>query len=200
MVVSRLTAAQLGIFPSAIVFSGNRSPHLYFKLNQLMPCSEIEALNRSLAARLDGDRSVINIDRVMRHPGSVHEKTGKIAEMLSFSAHVIPVDDLLALRGEAATREGLTVGTIPRGLARERSGDWLEAANELGGWHERRDLDLGEPSRWGFTPTAGRQVSLDENRGLSGRVGSRSRTTRECMAEGDSIERHLFTSYVVSHP
>lgn len=139
LAVSRLESADLGVFPSAIAFSGNRSPHLFFKLDQALPQKDIETLNRGLAKRLRGDKSVFNIDRCIRHPGSIHEKSGVHAEILDFSGHITPVADLAPIRPKNEPKPVVRRAPTPASL---RSDDWLAAAEAVGNWRERDGLDL----------------------------------------------------------
>jgi hypothetical protein len=147
--VSRLEQARLadrGVYPSAIVFSGNRSPHLYFKLDRPLPYLEIEAYNRRLATAMGGDKTVINIDRVMRHPGNVHEKSGQLSQVLDFSAEITPVQVLVEAlqpfdpppshpRCDEAMRAGFR--------ARPEDSDRIREADALGDWRER-EMDCAE--------------------------------------------------------
>lgn len=139
--VGRLEDANLGFFPSAIVFSGNRSPHLYFKLDESLPWGEIEDCNRFLADCLGGDKNVFNIDRVMRHPGSLHEKTDSTAEVLDFSGRVTRVAELRAVRPEVGASPRRPARITKRPVATQRSAEWRAAAEELGDWRERPNLD-----------------------------------------------------------
>jgi hypothetical protein len=65
--------SELNLGASAIVFSG-RGYWVYLKLDQLVPTSEVERLNRGLAVLLDADKCWER-NRLARLPGSVNEKT-----------------------------------------------------------------------------------------------------------------------------
>jgi hypothetical protein len=138
--VSRLEKARLTIYPSAFTYSGNRSPHLYFKLDERLPVAEIEYWNRFLARRLDSDPAVINIDRIMRHPGSSHETTGRQATLLELSREISSVAALEKLRPATEERTDRRDYRKPQ-LAPRGTGQWLDAAEKLGDWYERKDFD-----------------------------------------------------------
>ena len=81
----------LGLEPSVLVDSGNKGYWVYFKLTNLIPTDEVEALNRGLADLLDGDRCG-NRDRIARLPNSLHPKSGKLARIVEFSSTSYPPD------------------------------------------------------------------------------------------------------------
>jgi RepB DNA-primase from phage plasmid len=144
--VSRLEQtdfAEAGVHPSAIVYSGNRSPHLYFKLDRPLPYQQIEACNRSLAKALGGDKSVINIDRVMRHPGSLHEKTGSPALLLDFQAGVVPTSQLLAALEPYVPAPQALPERHSQGPREPHQSERIREAEALDHWGER-DIDCAE--------------------------------------------------------
>jgi hypothetical protein len=88
--------------PSLVVFSGMKGFWIYLKLSEFVPTKKIESLNSGLAALLDADHCW-NRDRIARLPGSIHQSSGKRAEVVEFSGLVhAPVD--LAFLMELAPR------------------------------------------------------------------------------------------------
>ena len=73
-----ITIDRLDLPPSAIVDSGNRGFHLYWKLLHPIPTAEIEHLNKHLAALLDGD-SCWERNRLLRIPGAINRTSGRLA-------------------------------------------------------------------------------------------------------------------------
>ena len=60
--------------PDAVINSGGGGVHLYWFLNEAVPSSEIEQVNRSIQRLLNSDNAVIDCSRMMRVPGSLHRK------------------------------------------------------------------------------------------------------------------------------
>jgi hypothetical protein len=105
------------ISPSLVVFSGRRGFWVYLKLGKSIPTDEIEVLNYGLATLLDAD-NCWNMDRIARLPGSIHEKSGKRAEVVEFSGLVYSYQDLAFLKDHAPPKasrpaEPVFDGTAP---------------------------------------------------------------------------------------
>ena len=60
--------------PDAVINSGGGGVHLYWFLNEAVPSSEIEQVNRCIQRLLKSDNAVIDCSRMMRVPGSLHRK------------------------------------------------------------------------------------------------------------------------------
>ncbi len=86
---------------------------------------------------------MISIDQCIRHPGSVHEQSGKTAQILDFSADVTPVAHLLALGPKPGSQPPSQHGRSHNSVPHMPSGAWLQAAEKLGDWHER-EMDCME--------------------------------------------------------
>src|SRR5215216_5787594 len=80
----------LPIRPSVVVYSGMKGFWVYLKTG------EIELLNQALQALLDADHCW-NRHRIARLPGSIHQDSGKRAEVLEFSGLVYSPADLAFL-------------------------------------------------------------------------------------------------------
>ena len=94
----------LDFWPSAIVHTGSRGHHLYFRLAIPLPLPLIELYNRALAQLLGGDTSSPPMPNTyLRVPGSVHEKSGRTAQLVEMSG---------AAYGENALRR-LNAGLLP---------------------------------------------------------------------------------------
>jgi len=76
----------LDFWPSAIVGSGNRGFHLYFRLALSVPIALIELYNRALAELVGGDAtSPAMPNTALRIPGTVNETSGRPAELVEMS-------------------------------------------------------------------------------------------------------------------
>jgi hypothetical protein len=76
----------LDFWPSAIVGSGNRGFHLYFRLALSVPIALIELYNRALAELVGGDvTSPAMPNTALRVPGTVNETSGRTAELVEMS-------------------------------------------------------------------------------------------------------------------
>ena len=122
------------IRPSLVVFSGRKGFWVYLKLSEAIPTDEIEVLNRGLEVLLDADHCY-NRDRLARLPGSIHQESGKRADVVEFSGLVYSYRDLVFLKDHAPARtsrpaEPTFDGTAPfltsfAGLPRLSSDLWL---------------------------------------------------------------------------
>ena len=113
---SPATIARLVAFPfpaSMLVASGTPGHlHVYWQLDGRYPISEVETVNRRLAAALDGDPTCADAARILRPPGTLNHKHDPPlpVRMLALRADArYPLDALAALLGEdpcpAAARE-----------------------------------------------------------------------------------------------
>lgn len=128
------------LFPSGVVFTGNKGLHCYWKLDRVLPMVEVERLNRVLADLVHGDPNCYDSTRILAHPGVAHRRTGGMVEIIEFSAEVHPVGrlDLLPQPVEAIPAEKKK-RVRPVNVEEE---DWFKAADTLTCWGEPPDLDL----------------------------------------------------------
>jgi hypothetical protein len=99
------------ISPSLVIFSGRRGYWVYLKLGDPIPTDEIEVLNRGLEKLLGAD-NCHNRDRLARLPGSIHQKSGRRAEVVDFSGLVCSYTDLAFLRDFAPPRTSRSPGAV----------------------------------------------------------------------------------------
>ena len=76
----------LDFWPSAIVSTGSRGHHLYFRLATSLPLPLIELYNRALAQLVGADTRYTPMPNiVLKVPGTVHEKSGGTAQLVEMS-------------------------------------------------------------------------------------------------------------------
>lgn len=115
--------AALGLFPSLLYFSGNRGFHAFWKLARQIPTGEVSRLNSALRRFFDSDKSSVVTPR--RTPGGVHKKTGKRAQIVSFSRDLVEPEqlwDVLAVDhsemvGESVKQTAISIFGGKRGAA-----------------------------------------------------------------------------------
>jgi hypothetical protein len=130
-----------GLKPSAVVDTGGRGHHAYFKLSRGLPIESIEAYNKLLSAATGADPSVWNRGRLLRLPGHPHTTTGRPCRVVQLCGHVVDPEDLdvLGHPSRAAPRIDLARG---RQQTTSRDKVWLPFAL-------RRYVRLGElPARY----------------------------------------------------
>jgi hypothetical protein len=91
------------IRPSLVVFSGMKGFWVYLKLSEAIPTDDIEILNTGLEKLLGADHCH-NRDRLARLPGSIHQDSGKLAEMVEFSGLVYSCEDLAFLKDHVPSK------------------------------------------------------------------------------------------------
>jgi hypothetical protein len=95
---------RLSTSPSLVVFSGRKGYWVYLKLAQAIPTDEVELMNIGLETLLDAD-NCHNRDRLARLPGSIHQDSGRLAEVVEFSGLVYSPEDLAFLKDHAPPRD-----------------------------------------------------------------------------------------------
>jgi hypothetical protein len=88
-----------GMKPHIIIESSPGRYHAYWKVAEC-PLDRFKPIQQAIAARFNGDKSVVNLSRVMRLPGFIHQKADP------FQTRIISVDD----------RKPYTVQQIVEGL------------------------------------------------------------------------------------
>lgn len=134
-------------WPTAVVFSGNRGVHLYWKLEHDLEVAEIESWNKALAVHVGGDINCHDRTRLLRNPGTVHPKSGKRCEIIELSGVVHPIERLSSVPRPHRDRS-------PRAFARDRArgagerADWELAAERLGGWSAPSNVSPASLMHW----------------------------------------------------
>lgn len=129
--------------PSAVVYTGNRGIHLYWKLDNDLPIAEVERLNRALAVTLDGDLACHDRTRLFRHPGTIHPRSGNRCEIIDFAAgaHPLSAFDHLVPVPTPVRRDETPVC--------DQTGDeWEQAAARLSGWNAPSGIDPRRLMYW----------------------------------------------------
>jgi hypothetical protein len=129
--------------PSAVVFSGNKGLHCYWKLDRLLSIEEVESWNKALAHAVGGD-CCHDRTRILTHPGTPHRKTGRLVEIIDFTAEVHPVERLRQLP-EIPKPATKVKPSDKRAEASGENGEWFIAAEALTGWGE---IELPNPNRF----------------------------------------------------
>jgi hypothetical protein len=139
----RDTLAPLDLWPSTIVYSGNRGLHLYWKVSEDLAIEDTESLNKGLSALLAGD-ACHDRTHFMRHPGTINVKSGRRAELIDMTGEVLAIS-----RFDHVPRSLTVPGAQTRSRASrvESCGpwerpDWLGAAEALGGWKAPENVDF----------------------------------------------------------
>jgi hypothetical protein len=133
--------APYDLYPSAVVFSGHRGLHLYWKIDTDVSVATIEAINKQIISWLQGDRRAYDCTRLLRTPGTINRKSGKRVELLHMSGRVFPADAFEML--PPAPPSGSTpVHTASPAIAPDAP--WRAAAASLSDWseHDLRSLRL----------------------------------------------------------
>lgn len=139
---------RVSLLPSAVISSGNRGVHMYWKLADDLSIAKVEGYNRHLAQLLGADAKCFDRTRFLRNPGTTHEKTNGLVEVIEMTAEVHDVHALDALghvQPNERTKQSRT--RSPREY-RDDSEKWKEAAHALDGWAEPDDLDLSVLLAW----------------------------------------------------
>lgn len=119
--------AQSGLPPTAVVFTGGKSLHVYYRLSRTIKIDAWVRLNRKLTIIQDGDPAICNAARAMRLPGMVRRKVadGNLTEPSSVS--------LVEYNPIAYSPEGFEKildesKLFPHGLSDDRWRKWRKAA------------------------------------------------------------------------
>ncbi|MBD2066265.1 primase C-terminal domain-containing protein [Leptolyngbya sp. FACHB-671] len=118
-----------GLEPAAVVFTGGKSLHVYFRLEKKIDPKHWLRLNRKLAVIQNSDPAICNAARAMRLPGLVRRKLidGKLSEPAQITleqwrnATYSPEDFEVALD---------STGLFPHNLSNERWRQWQKAKRE----------------------------------------------------------------------
>ena len=177
----------LEFWPSAIVSTGSRGHHLYFRLATSLPLPLIELYNRALAELVGGDAGSSTMpNNTLRVPGSVHEKSGETAQFVEMSGTAYGEDALRRLNaGLVPVLESVMEKLQHRRRLAERK---LElAGHKLATSKQREQRDFERHLR-----LQGRQKRLDEFRdGLNRRSRALAAQRKALELRGDNGRRPL---------
>ena len=115
-------------------------------LSEDLAIERVEASNKALSLLLDGD-SCHDRTHILRHPGTINEKSGRAAALIELGGQTIPtttLDQLDPVSEQARLAKLPSVTSSPTAPEDE---EWLLAAEGLSGWGEI-ELDLRWLADW----------------------------------------------------
>jgi len=118
-----LAAVDLGIIPSAVVYSGGKSLHIYYRLSEDVSREQWQELQRKLIIIFKSDRAIQNFNREMRLAGFARSKKGTEQTLEFTSHHAYSLDEI----NTALEKTGL----FPYGLTQTRWQDWSRNGDEV---------------------------------------------------------------------
>lgn len=133
----------IGLRPAAVVFSGGKSLHVYFKLTAPLGADAWRRLMRKLAIAQNSDPMIVSLNRLMRLPGAWRFKDGRWVEQ---SIERLDPTAAYAPDGFEAALNGL--GLWPHGVNDERWRLWRSQR----GAHGHSAPALVEPDAVLFPP------------------------------------------------
>ena len=136
----------LDFWPSAIVSTGHRGYHLYFRLEISLPLSLIEVYNRALAQLVGGDVNSPPMPSTrLRIPGTVHERSGGTARLVEMPGTAYGEDALRRLdAGLVPAVEPLMRRLQRRRLVAERKVDAALRMQERATQRNQRVSEISE--------------------------------------------------------
>lgn len=142
------------ISPHLIVESSPGKWHAYWRVEGI-PIAEFKGIQQRLARLTDGDPAVVDLARVMRLPGSLHQKNPDapflVRPVFERDAPAIPFGAFMNALAEAERERGITVAqkrAAPSKEKKEFSGDVGKADSALAYLIDQGELDLGEYDQW----------------------------------------------------
>jgi len=124
--LDRLTAST-GLEPTAVVFSGSKSLHVYYQLDRALDAEGWKRLMRKLAIAQNSDPAIVSLSRLMRLPGAKRCKNGQWVEQ---SIERLTPGAVYAPEDFEARLDRL--GLWPHGLTDERWRKWRSQRHEHG--------------------------------------------------------------------
>ncbi len=94
--------------PTIQVNTGGKSIHNYWVFDKPMPVAEWRVLQADLLEWVNADRTIKNPSRVMRLPGTIHQKTGKPCQIATNSGQRYSFTEIRAIVPEQVQPEPLT--------------------------------------------------------------------------------------------
>jgi hypothetical protein len=121
--------------PTAVVFSGGKSLHVYLKSSQTIDPQDWIRLNRKLCIVQNGDPQICNPARAMRLPGMMRRKLTKTETETAPKPSVTPIELKLCKPDRAYNPHQLelclnSTGLFPLGLDDARWRDWTKMRNQ----------------------------------------------------------------------
>ncbi|MBD2066034.1 primase C-terminal domain-containing protein [Leptolyngbya sp. FACHB-671] len=118
-----------GLEPTAVVFTGGKSLHVYFRLTENVSPSEWQRQNRKLTIIQNSDPALCNPARAMRVPGLVRRKVvdGKLTEPVQITLERFSDAAYTPADFEASLN---STGLFPHGLSDERWRQWQRAKRD----------------------------------------------------------------------
>ena len=110
--------SQLGLTPAAVVFSGSKSLHTYYRISDECDAGTWQRLNRKLAIVANSDPAICSLARAMRLPGVLRIKNGTAREVSLEGTS----DCAYTVAELERTLDG--TGMFPHGLSDERWRQW----------------------------------------------------------------------------
>jgi hypothetical protein len=135
--------------PTVMVWTGGKSVHCYWVLQEPMAPAEWRPLQKRLIDYCKGDKACGNPSRVMRLPGFIYEKNPAAKALCRIlenpSGNRYKAEDLeAALPVEVASKPPVrTLEVLPGGLSGDLPPRGIEAINEAAGFIPRRVGDQG---------------------------------------------------------
>lgn len=113
-----------GLQPCAVVFTGGKSLHVYFKLSETVSAEHWLKLNRKLTAVVDSDPTICNAARAMRLPGLVRRKEidGQLTAPTQIS---LEQSSDVAYSAEVFETALNATGKFPHGISDARWREWV---------------------------------------------------------------------------
>ncbi|MEM3943912.1 MAG: DNA-primase RepB domain-containing protein [Thermofilaceae archaeon] len=96
---------KLGVEPTIIVDSG-AGYHLYFKLSEPLEAAMLKLLEEKLVSVLGGDPQSKDLARILRLPGTVNPRVGRLARVIRVSDSVVNAEMLAEKLGGEERRRG----------------------------------------------------------------------------------------------
>ena len=149
---------QTGLHPAAVVYTGGKSLHVYFRLNQPASPKQWLWLNRKLTVVVgaDADPAICNVARAMRLPGMMRRKW--LGERLDDPVPItLDIDSDHQYSLEEMNRALHSTGLFPHGLSEQRWRTWVRLLRKaktndtVDPYHEVLDAALSTRPDWQLT-------------------------------------------------
>ncbi len=105
---------EYNIIPCAVIFTGGKSLHVYYKLSEDVSPEQWQELQRKLIVLNNSDPALVNLNREMRLPGFYRKSKGKYQELQFCSDKSYSFDEI----------NTKLLAKFPYGLSQKRFSDW----------------------------------------------------------------------------